>query len=270
MNLLVMIFILLSLFVSGQVSLADVVLIPHPRSSFAAYRESCEKASYICSDKYFIDIYYQKETPQFDELINSIDLSSTVWVQTFSKSLTKILQAEMISEVQLEMVLKLVAQVKEIVSNKNQISMLEAELKRIKDYLAKTTESSPSENFIIFFKRKMTEKDFLVFKSTLVNIPAVWLHYSSMPKMFSAQSRLPKNSEDLLSGRCETAQLNKNLNLTGWQAYTSESCSLTEDFSAVSKTVTTHITENKKWWIAGAVVVGAAILLNRYDLQFQF
>ncbi|MBC7421385.1 MAG: hypothetical protein H7328_11710 [Bdellovibrio sp.] len=270
MNFLIILMMSFFLMLVNQVCFADTLLVPEANVPFLTYRESCEKNSYVCTDKFFFDRYVAKETPQFDELVNSIDLSANVYIQNYAKSLTTVLQNEMLSEEQLEMALKLTTQVKELIANKNQLTMLETELKKIKDFLTKIPNPVAVESFVIFFKKKMTQDDFKNFKSSLLKVPGVFIKYASLPEEISTRSKITDSQVSLLTGACESAQLTKDLNIVGWQPLAVGHCSFSEGVSAASKSVTQTLSNNKKWIVTGAVVLGAVLLLNHYEVQFQF
>lgn len=250
---------------------AETLIIPEENVSFQNYRENCEKNSYLCTDRYFIDFFNQSETLQFDELVNSIDLTSKDYIRTITKKLSSILQSEVLSIEQLEMCLRLISQVEELVDNKSQLSLIEADLKLIKNFLSKTTAHLPTESFFIIFKTPVSENDFKSLKGLLIKFPVVQLHFASVPLIgHTLNFKWASNSEPLLKGRCEKAQLSKGVAISKWQPLALEMCSLTREFSRVSTSVAKSISENKKWYITGAVLLGAAVLLNKYEVQFQF
>ncbi len=270
MNLFIILATFFGLLFSGFFSSADVILLPEKNVPFSVYRAACEKPGYVCTDKYFFDQITTKETVQFDELVNLIDLSSSVYLQSFTKNLTLVLQKEILSEEQLEMAIRLTSQIKELIANKNQISLLETELKQMKEFLEKSAPPGQVSSFVVLFKRKVSEEDFKKLKSTMIKFSAVRLDFASLPVDISTRQKQSAKTEALLNGACEKAQLNSAITLVGWQPYSSERCSLAESLSVASKSVTTSFIENKKWWVTGAVIIGAAILLNQYEVQFQF
>lgn len=255
---------------SGIFAKADVLLLPEQNVAFTTYREACEKPGYKCTDTYFYEQINQKETPHFDELINAIDLASNVYVQAFAKNLAQVLQKEMLSEDQLEMAIRLTSQVKEQINNKSQISLLETELKQTKEVLERAPLVAVAESFVIFFKRKISTSDFKKIKPVLTQFPVVYFNFSSIPLESATRQKVLVTPEAILTGECESARLNPLLNITSWQPLAASRCSLTESFSVATQSVGTSLVENKKWWITGAVVIGAAILLNQYEVQFQF
>ncbi len=269
MNLII--FLLFSFSILSLDLNAETLIVPEEKVSFQDYRETCEKTSYICTDRHFIDYFNQTETLQFDELVNSIDLTSKDYIRTFTKRLSSILQDEMLSLEQLEMCLRLISQVEELVENKNQLSMIQADLKLIKNYLSKTAPHASTESFFIIFKTPVSESDFKNLKGLLLKFPVVQLHFASVPSMgLTHNFKWAANKEPLLKGRCEKAQISKSVVLTKWQPLALEMCSLTREFSHASTSVAKSVSENKKWYITGAILLGAALLLNQYEVQFQF
>jgi hypothetical protein len=257
--------------VFSHILTAQTLILPESDVDFKTYRSTCEKVSYYCTDKFFINLYAEKETPQFEELINSIDLSSKVFVQSFTKKITQVLQNEMLSVEQLEMSLKLIAQVSEAVENKNQLSLIESDLKQIKDSLTNAKQLPVSENFYLFFKKPISESDLKSLRTLVLKYPLVKTYFNSVPQLASVRSlRFNSVNEPLLNGHCETAQMNPQILVTAWQPLANSACTFSEQVSNVSSTVTSSVNKNRGWLLTGAIVVGAAILLNQYEVQFTF
>ncbi|MBC7741964.1 MAG: hypothetical protein H7061_07195 [Bdellovibrionaceae bacterium] len=259
-----------AIFGVGFNSFADMLLVPEQAATFNLYQAACLRPGYLCTNLYTLDQNVKKETPLFDELINSVDLSSKIYLQKFNKDFLNILQKEMLSEDQLELTLKLISQVKDLIENKNQLASIENDLKAVKEVLSKAPDVSQSERFVIFFKKPVAESDFKKIKTTLLKMPAVVVQFNQVPQDFNTRQALRPVAIPVLTGQCEKAELAKELIVTAWQPYHAQNCSLTESFSAATMAIGSTMSQNKKWLITGALIIGAALLLNQYEVQFQF
>ena len=221
----------------------------------------CVGEGYICTQKFFFEQASSKPTPLFDQLIDSIDLTDKNYVSQLPTAIKNVLQAEMISTEQLEMLARLLEQVQNETKDTQGVKQLLNEVTYIQNTLVSAKNADLNqEKFVIFFKKAFTISDFNKIKKSYLHLPSVEIAYNT----------LPNTSENLITGICENAHLNEQMQVTSWKVMSEKTCSWSESFGKSTAGFTSTIKENKGWIITGAVLIGAAILVNQYEVKFQF
>ena len=110
---------------TNQFVFAQTVLIPDQWVSAEDYLTKCKMDGYICVQNFQLTNIQEKPTPLFDELIDSIDLSNKVFLTALPKKIQHILQVEMISADQLNMLVRLLEPIE---SSDNRLILSEVKL----------------------------------------------------------------------------------------------------------------------------------------------
>lgn len=244
----------------NSLSYSKTLLLPEPNYDFNIYLAKCQKEGFICTHDYFLSEALNKPTPQFDVLINSIDLSSDIFIQNFSKKIALIINTEMISLDQLDMILKLIEQVKPLLVNKIQIEFIESELIYLKNTLLESPNMSVHNEFVIVFKKPVSPSFFKKLKTILVKPFSLLIQYD----------KVPQTANSLFSGDCETAKINEAITIEHWQTLSIKSCSISESIKNTTNHLINKVDENKNSLLLGALAVGAILYLNKYEISFQF
>lgn len=250
MNLFSTLFLLLILATKSH---AGTLLLPEPHYDYEAYIAKCQKEGFICTTEFFLTDFQKKPTPQFDAFIDSIDLNSDLFIQNFSKNLSSIIKNEMISEEQLNMLLKLIEQVKTLLANNKQLELIESDLLYFRKAIETDFLKTFPDQFIILFKKPLSVSQFKKLNPVFIRPIHTIIHYDQVP-----QSQTP-----LFTGLCENVKISELLQLEKWQVLHSKSCSFSE-------TISQGVSENKNKLIWGAVALGALLYLSKYEISLQF
>ncbi|MBC7464685.1 MAG: hypothetical protein H7256_01720 [Bdellovibrio sp.] len=271
MSAFVLILSLIITVLSTNTVFAETILVPDSSVSFEDYSAKCRIEGYTCTQKFFYDEQLQKPTPQFDALIDSIDLSDKNFVLTLPKNVQNILQKEMVSIEQLEMMMRLLEQTHDQSKDLKAVKQLMDELKYVQSSLPTDKNFNLNqEKFVIFFKKVFTAEAFKQVKKSYLNLPYTDVSFNSIPVFSATKGKSFAARENLVTGVCENAAINGNVNLSQWKVMSEKSCGWSEGFNKSTSGITSTIKENKGWFITGAVLIGAAILASQYEVKFQF
>lgn len=256
---------------NSQNVFAETVLVPDSSVSIEQYTAKCRMDGYTCTQKYFYDEQMQKPTPLFDALIDSIDLTDKNFVANLPKTVQNVLQKEMVSVEQLEMMMRLLEQSQDQNKEAKAIKQLTNELKYIQSSLPNDkTFNLNQEKFVIFFKKAFTVDSFNKIKKSYLNLPYTDVSFNYVPVVNSMKTKSYAANENLVTGVCENANISGNITLTQWKVMSEKSCGWSESLTKSTSGFTSTIKENKGWLITGAVLIGAAILASQYEVKFQF
>ena len=256
---------------NAQNVFAETVLVPDDSIGIEQYTAKCHLDGYTCTQKYFYDEQVQKPTPQFDALIDSIDLADKNFVANLPKTVQNILQKEMVSIEQLEMMMRLLEQSQDQIKEMKAIKQLTDELRYIQTSLPNDkTFNLNQEKMVVFFKKVFTVEAFKQIKKSYLNLPYVEIYFNKVPVTNSMKTKSYAATENLVNGICENANISGNVALTQWKVMSKKSCGWSESITKSTSGFTSTIKENKGWLITGAVLIGAAILASQYEVKFQF
>ena len=90
---------------------AQTLLVPDSSVGIDSYNAKCEVAGYICTQKYFLEQVIASSTPLFDKMMDSLDLSQVIFLDSAPQQIQNLLQQEMLSLNQLEMLIRLLEQI---------------------------------------------------------------------------------------------------------------------------------------------------------------
>ncbi len=260
------IFLLNSIIFSG--AKADTLLIPDNSISIEVYNNKCHADGYQCTQKYFLDQVIAKPTPLFDLFMESLDLSNKEFINSAVKNIQNLLQQEMITVSQLEMLERLLSQLQTAnVSRADQllkeVELIQLEFK--KEKLSGLTE----EKFIVYFKTPLPISKFNKLKKSYLNIPYIEINYNLTPRLSSLKGLLPETVE-LVVGVCENARLTADTDYPSWKIFSNASCGWAKTVAQNATSFATAVNNNKGWLLIGALTLGAVMLANHYEVQFQF
>ena len=251
--------------------MADTLLIPDQSVSLEKYLAKCRLPGYQCTNKYFNDHEISAATPQLDSFLDSIDLSNKDFVDSAQKKIQSILQNEMISVAQLDMILRLLEQMN--TQNSGKPARLAEEIKFIRLGLTADLkvpiEELEIEN-VVYFKTLMTRNKFLKIKASYLSLPYSVISFNHIPMHKTTKDQFENSKDDLIMGTCETAKLATEIDVVSWKVMSEDSCGWTQSLTQNTTSAMTTVKENKNWLITGALILGALVLANKYDVSFQF
>ncbi len=250
---------------------ADTLLIPDQTVSQTRYLTKCHAVGYQCTTKYFADHELASITPRLDAFFDSVDLTNKEFVDTAQKKIQLIIQDEMISISQLDMILRLFEQMNAQSLGKS--GRLVEEIKFIRQSLPNDSKAAYDESeveTVIYFKTTLPKSKFLKLKQSYLSLPYTVITFNHAPIHTTTKEKLAAGSPALVTGVCEKAQLNNEIEGMPWNVMSEASCGWTQSLAQNTSSVMTTVIENKGWLLVGALTIGALVLANKYDISFQF
>lgn len=193
---------------------AGVLLLPEPSSSYSGYSARCGSAEFICTSDYFISFLKNRRTPQFDRLMDSVDLSSEKFRDEFRAKTINILNSEELDRMQLAMLIKLVQQTNEYKPTFI-FNSVEHELQKILAVLessARTGFQPGNKEYIYFFRELLPAKEIEKIRTTFLKIPLYILHFASVPYRSNSFDFRRIIRKPLLNGPCGESVLTYSIN----------------------------------------------------------
>lgn len=252
-------------------SSASTLLIPDSSVSYEKYTDKCRLEGYQCTAKFFTDKALLSASPQMDSFLDSIDFSNKEFVDGAQKKIQAILQTEMISATQLDMIQRLLEQMNS--QNLGKPGKLIEEIKFIRQGLspeALAVADGREAETVIYFKTVLSKTKFLKIKPSYLHLPYVLITYNQVPVHALMPVRNLAETFPLVTGTCETAKVNAELDVNSWNVMSEVSCGWTQSLTQNTSGMVSTVKENKGWLIIGALTIGALILANKYDVSFQF
>lgn len=242
---------------------AQVLLVPTPDRDFNSYSESCQKQGYLCTTTFFSEQLKEKETLQFDLLLEDLDYSSKEFCSELPNRILKILKTEMISLEQVEVILKLIEQAKNFSSlqQTKSLHVIETQLQEDLATIKKATLIPLPAAFIMIFKKPIPSNLASQFKNRFIKYKIETINFALAPS----------SSENLVLSYCKDEKIHPAISDIKWQIDSESSCGITSQFSKFSESSSNFIKENRTVLIIGsAIAIGATILFNKYDIQLSF
>ena len=251
---------------TNQFVFAQTVLIPDQMVSAEDYLTKCKMDGYICVQNFQLTNIQNKPTPLFDELIDSIDLSNKVFLTALPKKIQHILQVEMISADQLNMLVRLLEPIE---SSDNRLIL--SEVKFISSMLTSEKKlTNFDEDFIIFFKIPIKKANFEKIKKSVFDLPYYEVVYNRLAQPRSTNGKNTPDFEFLISGTCKKFTTNLETEPMKSKIYFEKSCSWTDGFEESTQKMYHAVSENKHWIITGVLILSAALVANQYEVTFQY
>ena len=270
MTLQLIISILFSLMTSYS-AVAQTLLVPDESIHASDYTEKCQREGYTCIQNFLLTQKIHEPTPLFDTLMDTMDLNEQNFLSSLPKQVQKIIESESVSLEQLEMLVRLLEQA----DTRNSLRLLN-ELKFIVSAIPTDKKVSPLDgDYILFFKTPLSKKEFHSIKKSYLDIPYFTMTFNRLPQRQSTKtlnqsySQKENFSEYLVKGTCQTATILFEVGTESWKILSEKSCGWSSGLASTLGLFTT-LKENKHWIITGALVIGAAVLANQYEVQFQF
>ena len=269
MQLIMTIFLFLFSFFVHHFCLADVILVPQSNVNFLNYSEKCQQVGYQCTFNVLQQQIQSNNTPLLDDFIDHIDLSSKDFINSSPKKLVSILENEMLSLTQLDQVLHFIEQAKVLSTQRTNFELIEQDLILLKKSLLSNELVDQSDLYIIF-KKAVSLEIFKKINLNFLKVPVVHLQYASVPQNLNLRNKKITQLIPLLTGSCETANLNPEINFKNWLPYELSSCTFSEGVSKISNSSIEFIENHQKLLTGLAVAVGISLFLNSYEVKFQF
>ncbi len=266
MSLLILITTFLISLLTNQFAFAQTVLIPDRLVSAEDYLAKCKLDGYICVQNFQLKVIQEKPTPLLDELIDSIDLSNKDFLIGLAKKVRHILQTEMISADQLDMLIRLLESIES-----SETRLLLAEVKFISNTLAGEKKLTHfDEDFIVFFKIPLKIANFYKIKKSLIDLPFYEVTFNRLAQQRTTNGKNTSEPEFLISGNCEKFTNNLDTEPTKSKIYFEKSCGWTNRFQESSEKMYHGLNENKNWILTTALILGAAVIANQYEFKIQY
>ncbi len=166
-----------------SMSSAEVLLIPGAEVPFSDYKDRCAGSGYSCTTDYFLRRLKSHTTPEFDHLIDSVDLSSEKFRDRFRNTIIGILNSEDLDRMQLALLIRVTQQVNSIEPT-FVLRSVQHELERIQSEIAaelKLNTTVHKDEFILIFKEIFPLAKAEKLRTTFLKIPLYVIHFSSIP-----------------------------------------------------------------------------------------
>jgi hypothetical protein len=249
-------------FINNQ-AIAQILLVPESTTDFENYQKACHKEGYICIMDYQIEIIKKEESKNLNDFLNQLDYSSIEFKKNFIQKVLNLIKSEQLSPDQIEMLAKVITQTKDFLETqeRKQLSLIENQIQESLAFVRAHELKEPASQIMMIFKTPLSIKYLKKFKSNLLRLNWIQIDFN--------KSLLSQN--DLIMGSCENSKIDESLENVKWQAYSTQSCGLTAEFSKIQKSSSSFLSENKNTLITtGIVLVGAALFFNKYEVKFNF
>lgn len=204
----------------------SVLLLPVPAVSWSTYLDHCNRAGFLCIDKFWEKSHRTTYSVSFDRLIDSFDSTSQSSGSTLTEKMREILVSEFLSVDQLEM---LIALMKQINLDGHLISQ---ELQKSLSIITEFEIHYQTADFYIFFKRKINVSANKRLQQLKINFPIYYYHYTQLPKRISTHTlnNVPKR---FLFSQREKCQYIPHFSYDGiWRILQKNQCSETSPQSS--------------------------------------
>lgn len=242
---------------------AQTLLVPASDLAFEKYKEYCVKPGYICTMNSFYEQLQNQPTPLFDLLLNDLDYSSEKFSNELASRILIILKKEMISIEQVEILSKITSQVKDSMTpqKSKQLLAIEKQLNENIDLIKQENLIDFPESFSIVHKKAVSKKFEKKLNTDFFKTKSEHIHFN----------RALSSSEFLTTSDCGQEILHPSVQNEKWQVLREKACHFSEQFARASTHTVDFITENKNTLITvGLIAIGAAVLMNNYEVQFSF
>jgi hypothetical protein len=245
--------------------MAQTLLVPAKNVDHSVYTEQCHKSGYLCTDDFILEKLKNRSTPQFNALLDNLDLMNDLDRKKLPDDIQMILKTEMISIEQLNSLIQICEKSLFLETNKKTEFLKKEMLEVIKnsDNVSDTTKEKIT---YLFFKQKVSEKQFLKMKSK-------WLNYIYYKIDVFSISDQKENRIDFLIGDCTNHRLASILADESQSLLTLPMFQKECTFSAeIQKSVTkasNFVVEYQKPLIWTAVAAGALFFLKNYSVEFK-
>lgn len=261
-----LIFSFLFALLSNDTIFAQTLIIPDSTVSAETYAEKCELEGYLCIGTFQFKNIVVEETPLFDSFIDSLDLSSKTFLATLPKKIQSILQDEVISTDQLEMLVRLLEQ-----TQTEQSRMLLNELNFVTKLIQKEQRVvNFNQDFVVFFKVPMKKANLQKIKKSLIAFPYHEVTYNREILRKLTTSKQTELADYLVTGSCENAVTSVANDSVKWKILSEKSCGWSKSLTQTTGTIYKTAKQNKGWIATGALLIGAALLANQYEVKFEF
>lgn len=251
---------------SSDLLLAQTVLIPDQAVTATDYFNQCKTDGYVSAAAFQSSQLQEKPTPMFDSLIDSISLSDNQFLKALPKKIGEILENEIISVEQLRMLHRLLQQTE---SENNRL--LTGEIKFLLDQMESQKKTlNFEEDFVVFFKVALKKENFSKVKQSILNVKYFEISFNRLAQQRNTQENRAPEPQYLVIGNCENFQSILETEPLKNKIYFENSCGWSKPFQQSSEKMYTAFIDHKSWFIAGALVIGAALIANQYEFTLQY
>jgi hypothetical protein len=266
--------IFIFIFIGKQITcFAQTLLVPDQSASFDQYKIHCQKEGYLCTMNEDLRKKQHSENLIFNEFVNRLDYGSEEFKKLFVQDLINILEKEVLSVEQLEICLQIIQQMKVFnfpTQDLKRLNLMEKELQSIYDLIIQNELHDLPAAYFILFEKPIAIEELKKIRITFLKIPVFKSEFNRTLSPTSMRFLQLTPNEPLLTGRCETVRPHPSIETLKWQAFHGDTCSFSENFNEISNSTGRFINKNKTLLTFGAVVLGAALFLNQYEVKWTF
>jgi len=243
---------------------AETVLLPNINSQPAEYFNKCRQSGYICAEDFVMNQFDQKETPQFHQLIEELDLLQTEQRAELSPKINLILKQEMLSLEQLDFLIDLLKKSNELEARKDNQLLLKT-LTKIHSMLSHQIISTESESIVLFKKRisrKYFDKNFHFFKDYKYLI----LHFNSYQENGVVYPFVSANCPQVQTSPLIDSMLKDQIYLV----FEKESCSAFESAAQMNTHLQNWVSDHQQpllWSVTAGVLI--YLFQSKYEIEFK-
>lgn len=247
---------------------AQVLLVPDSKMEFSNYRQKCKKDGYFCTFDYQLQQIRLRETPLLNQLLENLDYSSEAFRNELAQKSLMILKSEQLSIEQVEILIKVVEQTKnlQLTQNSKALQNIETQMREMLEQVQHEQLNELPAEFLVAFKKPLPLNFLKNKKVFFLKIETSKIEFNKTVK--DSQTIETKN---LVTGDCENALVDTSLQQLKWQIASNQVCSLQQGLSQVQTSTFNFIEKNKNpLLVTGLIVLGAAILMNNYEVTLNF
>lgn len=255
----------LILTLNAQLIFADTIIVPAKEVSLDQFLEQCHKNGYICSHDFITEKLILTSTPQFNQLIENLDLLDENQRKKLHIEIFNILKSELISVEQLNALAQMTEKALSI-EKTPQLDFLFKELSDAHQSMINQTEKENEDVIFIVFKKRLTSAQFDKIKYKMQN----YKYYKVDPYQI-----IEKNQPEIVfvSGTCQKKYISPMIatDLNTHQVYPlfANDCSSDFNFHSTVKSAAEFTQNHQKTILWSLAAIGAAFFLKNYDVEFK-
>lgn len=255
----------LMLTLNAQLIFADIIIVPAKEVSLDQFLERCHKNGYICSHDFMTEKLILTSTPQFNQLIENLDLLDENQRKKLHTEAFNILKNELINLEQLNAMIQIAEKALSI-EKTPKLDFLYKELSDVHQSMTNQTEKENEDVIYVVFKKRLTAVQFDKIKYKIQN----YKYYKVDPYQI-----VEKNQPEVLfvSGSCQkkyvSPMITTDLNTHQIYPLFKNDCSSDFNFHSTVKSAAEFTETHQKTILWSLAAIGAAFFLKNYDVEFK-
>lgn len=244
---------------------AQTIIVPATEVSVETYLERCHKEGYVCGHEFMTEKLISTATPEFDQLINQLDLLNEDQRKKLPTDIISILKNELISVDQLNALMQMCEKALSL-DKSLKLDFILKELTEVYQAISSVTEKENESTVFIVFKKRLTQNQFDKLKYKIQN----YKYYKVDPFQLSERNQ---NEVLFVSGTCQKKYISPLItkDLVHQQVYPlfQNDCASDFNFQTSVKSVSEFTSKNKNTILWTLAAVGAAFFANNYNIEFK-